>query len=57
MGHLYGSVADMTLYAPALDAGIDYYLSSDGTYVRRRFTPSAALQQRMGLSNVALLPD
>jgi choline dehydrogenase-like flavoprotein len=57
MGHLYGSVADMTIHTPRLDAGIDYYLSSDGTYVRRRFTPSAALQQRMQLANVAFWPD
>jgi choline dehydrogenase-like flavoprotein len=57
MGHLYGSVADMTICSPTLDAGIDYYLSSDGTYVRRRFTPSAALQQRMQLANVAFWPD
>lgn len=57
MGHLYGSVAEMTIHASSLDAGIDYYLSRDGTYVRRRFTPSAALQQRMQLANVAFWPD
>ncbi|HSZ89497.1 MAG TPA: FAD-dependent oxidoreductase [Acetobacteraceae bacterium] len=57
MGHLYGSVADMVIHSPVLDAGIDYYLGRDGTYVRRRFTPSAALQQRMNLTNLALWPD
>jgi choline dehydrogenase-like flavoprotein len=57
MGHLYGSVAEMAINSPVLDAGMDYYRSGDGAYVRRRFTPSAALQQRMQLSNVALWPD
>lgn len=57
MGHLYGSSAEMTIHSAELDAGMDYYQSSDGTYVRRRFTPSAALQARMGLSNLSLWPD
>jgi GMC oxidoreductase len=57
MGHLYGSVADMVIHSSTLDSGIDYYLSRDGTYVRRRFTPSPALQQRMQLTNCALWPD
>jgi choline dehydrogenase-like flavoprotein len=57
MGHLYGSVAEMTIHSAALDAGMDYYLSPDRSYVRRRFTPSPALQERMQLSNVALWPD
>jgi choline dehydrogenase-like flavoprotein len=57
MGHLYGSVADMVIHSAPLDAGMDYYLSPDRRYIRRRFTPSAALQERKGLSNVALWPD
>jgi choline dehydrogenase-like flavoprotein len=57
MGHLYGSVAEVEFHSDWLDAGMDYYLSAEGNYVRRRFTPSPALQQRMGLSNVALWPD
>jgi choline dehydrogenase-like flavoprotein len=56
MGHLYGLAAQMTIHSPALDAGLGYYLK-DGTYVRRRFTPSPVLQQRMGLANSAFWPD
>ena len=57
MGHVYGSAAEMVVHAPTLDAGIDYILTRDGTYIRRRFTPSPELQRRMALSNVSLWPD
>jgi GMC oxidoreductase/FAD dependent oxidoreductase len=57
MGHLYGSSAEMVIHSPLLDSGIDYYISRDGTYVRRRFTPSEALQRRMELTNVSFWPD
>lgn len=57
MGHVYGSAAEMVINAPALDAGLDYFQDRDGCYIRRRFTASADLQQRMGLSNAALWPD
>jgi hypothetical protein len=57
MGDLYGSVAEMVIHSEALDEGMDYYLSPDGHYVRRRFTPSAELQHRMQLTNASLWPD
>jgi hypothetical protein len=57
MGHLYGSVAEMVIHSQTLDEGMDYYLSPDGHYVRRRFTPSAELQHRMQLTNASLWPD
>jgi hypothetical protein len=56
MGHLYGIAAEMDL-SPALDKGIDYFKGPDGFYIRRRFTPSAALQRSEGLSNTSLWPD
>ncbi len=56
MGHLYGVSAEMEITAPWLDPGIDFF-RDDSTYVRRRFTPTAALQRRLGLSNVSLTPD
>jgi choline dehydrogenase-like flavoprotein len=56
MGHLYGIAAEMDL-SSAVDNGIDYFKSPDGTYIRRRFTPSAALQRREGLSNISFWPD
>jgi choline dehydrogenase-like flavoprotein len=57
MGHLYGLAGEMVLHDAALDAGIDYFQDRDRTYVRRRFTPSAALQLREGLANCSLWPD
>jgi choline dehydrogenase-like flavoprotein len=57
MGHLYGLAAEMVLHSEKLDSGIEYYLSRDGHYVRRRFTPSEELQQRMGLTNLSMWPD
>lgn len=57
MGHLYGIVAEMVLDSPKIDAAIDYFPGPDGYYIRRRFTPSAELQRRMGLSNVSFWPD
>jgi choline dehydrogenase-like flavoprotein len=57
MGHLYGIAAEMVLGNPAVDAGIDYFRGPDGHYLRRRFTPSAELQRRAGLSNTSFWPD
>ena len=57
MGHLYGLAAEMVIHSEKLDSGIEYFLSRDRHYVRRRFTPSAALQQRIGLTNVSMWPD
>lgn len=57
MGHLYGIVAEMDLHEPRIDAAIEYFRDPDGFYLRRRFTPSEALQQRLGLSNGSIWPD
>lgn len=57
MGHVYGTVAEMTLNDPALDLGLAYFDDGRGSYVRRRFTPSAALQAREALTNAALWPE
>lgn len=56
MGHLYAIAAEMTLTSDAVDGGIDYFRNGVN-YVRRRFMPSADLQRRLGLTNVALWPD
>ena len=55
MGHVYGVAAEMEI-SPAVDAGIEYF-QDGGNYIRRRFTPSAALQRREGLTNASLWPD
>ena len=55
MGHLYGIAAEMVLDNPAVDAGINYFAGPDGYYIRRRFTPSAELVRRAGLSNTSFM--
>lgn len=57
MGHLYGSAAEVIFHSTALDASMDYFQDTTGYYVRRRFTPTASLQQQMGLINAALWPE
>lgn len=57
MGHLYGLAAEIIIHSSALDNGIEYFPSQDQHYVRRRFTPSAELQQQMGLTNLSFWPD
>lgn len=57
MGHLYGIAAEMELRNPAIESSIEYFRDPEGFYLRRRFTPSEDLQQRMGLGNGSLWPD
>lgn len=57
MGHLYGTVAGLQIASETLDAALDYLATEQGVYVRRRFNPSAALQARENLLNVALWPE
>lgn len=57
MGHLYGLAAEVIIHSTTLDNGIEYFLSQDQHYIRRRFTPSMALQQQMGLSNLSFWPE
>lgn len=57
MGHLYGLASEVILHSSTLDDGIEYFRSRDQHYVRRRFTPSAALQRQMGLTNLSFWPD
>jgi hypothetical protein len=54
MGHLTGSVANLVIRSPALDAGLDYFNDARGYCVRRRFWPSPELQQRRQLTNITL---
>ena len=57
MGHLYGVAAEIDLRSAEVDAGIDYFQDPAGTYIRRRFTPGAELQRRMGLTNASFWAD
>jgi len=56
MGHLIGEIADITFDDPRLDAEFDFQLDGCGSYVRRRFTPSPALQRSAPLPNISFWP-
>ena len=52
-GHLNGSIADITLTSSADFAHLDFRRDTDGTFVRRRMTLSAAVQREQHLLNTA----
>jgi hypothetical protein len=54
MGHLTGSISNIVIESPILDAGLDYFNDADGYSVRRRFWPNAELQRLHRLSNITL---
>ncbi|MCX7899795.1 MAG: GMC family oxidoreductase, partial [Methylocystis sp.] len=56
MGHIIGEVADITFLEETFHAGFDFFKDGHGSYVRRRFVPSAALQQKHNLPNVCFWP-
>ncbi|HLH94772.1 MAG TPA: FAD-dependent oxidoreductase [Xanthobacteraceae bacterium] len=56
MGHISGKIADIVLTDPATAAVHDFYLD-EGTFVRRRFTLTAAAQLRERLLNTAFWAD
>jgi hypothetical protein len=56
MGHIFGSICEMIVGDETLHAGIDYFDDGRGSFVRRRFTPSLALQSRETLSNISFWP-
>lgn len=55
MGHLTGQIADIRLATSEIDAALAFFADGEG-YARRRFAPSAALQQHAALANVAFWP-
>jgi choline dehydrogenase-like flavoprotein len=54
MGHLTGSIANIVIKSPVLDAGMDYFNDAQGYCLRRRFWPNPELQRRHRLTNVTL---
>ena len=56
MGHVVGEIADIVLANEAVDRLFDFYVDPHGSYVRRRFVPTAEAQRRHGLLNIALWP-
>jgi len=56
MGHIIGEIADIVFADERLDEGFDFQLDGRGSYVRRRFTPSPALQRADALPNISFWP-
>ncbi len=56
MGHLLGEIADIVFSSVKAARAFDFYVDNSGSYVRRRFAPSAPLQARHGLLNSAFWP-
>ena len=56
MGHVIGEIADIIFTDPRVEAAFDFLRDGRGSFVRRRFTPSADLMARFDLPNVAFWP-
>ena len=56
MGHIIGEIADIVFADGRLDEAFDFQLDGRGSYVRRRFTPSATLQREDTLPNIGFWP-
>ena len=56
MGHVNGSIADIVFENQALHDGLAYHVDANGSYVRRRLTPSPATQADAKIANVAFWP-
>lgn len=56
MGHVIGEIADVVFRSPATAEAMDFYVDSHGSYVRRRFVPSARVQRDHRLLNSAFWP-
>ncbi len=56
MGHVTGEISDITFKNRSLEKGLNFYVDRDGTYVRRRFVPSDAVQLENDLTNIAFWP-
>lgn len=56
MSHVNGQIADIVFENDPLHAAMDFHVDAHGSYVRRRFAPSAAVQEANRLSNVTFWP-
>ncbi|HRY03739.1 MAG TPA: hypothetical protein P5256_11450, partial [Beijerinckiaceae bacterium] len=56
MGHVIGEIADIFFRDDRFDDAFDLLRDGHGSYTRRRFTPSLALQQAQGLPNICFWP-
>lgn len=56
MGHVIGEIADIIFADEAIDRAFDFTIDGQGSYVRRRITPSATLLREGDLLNCAFWP-
>lgn len=57
MGHISGKIASILFSDDKAIDDLDYHIDDTGTFVRRRFTLTAAAQQAHALLNTAFWPD
>ncbi|WP_081768625.1 aldo/keto reductase [Herbaspirillum sp. RV1423] len=57
MGHIFGSIANIVLTRPDDFSDLDFFTDDSGTYVRRRFTLTAAAQRRDHVFNTSFFAD
>jgi choline dehydrogenase-like flavoprotein len=56
MGHVIGDIATIEFSNAALDRAFDFFVDTNGSYVRRRFVPSQSTQLREKILNSAMFP-
>lgn len=56
MGHIIGEIADIFFLDDRFDDAFDLLRDGNGSYTRRRFTPSFALQRAHGVPNICFWP-
>lgn len=56
MAHVNGQIADIVYENETLHQGMNFHVDANGSYVRRRFVPSEAVQRAERLPNVAFWP-
>jgi choline dehydrogenase-like flavoprotein len=56
MGHVIGEIADIVFADARFEAAFDFALDGHGSFVRRRFIPSARAQLRDNLPNMSFWP-
>ena len=56
MGHIIGEIADVVFADARFDAAFDFVSDEHGSFVRRRFIPSAQTQLRDSLPNMSFWP-
>lgn len=58
MGHVNGQIADIVFENEILHDAMDFFVEGgdEGSYARRRFAPSADIQEQAGIANVTFWP-